>query len=101
LFDPIAAVVESKGCWNTELYTALKGQLFRNYMILLRAQAGIYLVGWFDVDKWDSDDSRRDRVRKMSIGDAKAQLNRQAATLPDGFFVRPVMLECYVPKTSE
>jgi hypothetical protein len=101
LFDPIAAVVESKGCWNTELYTALKGQLFRNYMIPLRAQAGIYLVGWFDVDKWDSDDGRRDRVRKMSIGEAKAQLDRQAATLPDGFFVRPVMLECYVPKTSE
>jgi hypothetical protein len=44
-FDPIVAVVETKGCWNTELYSTLEGQLFRNYMIPLRAQAGIYLVG--------------------------------------------------------
>jgi hypothetical protein len=42
LFDPLAAVVETKGCWNNELFTALEGQLFRNYMIPLRAQAGIY-----------------------------------------------------------
>jgi hypothetical protein len=101
LFDPIAAVVETKGCWNSELFTALEGQLFRNYMVPLRAQAGIYLVGWFDTDKWDPEDSRRDCVPKMSISEVKAQLDGQADALPDGFVVRTVILECRIPKTSE
>jgi hypothetical protein len=99
LFDPIAAVIETKGCWNNELFTALEEQLFRDYMIRLRAQAGIYLVGWFDFDRWDPEDSRRNRVPKISIDEAKARLDRQAAELPEGFVVRPVLLECHVPKT--
>jgi len=97
LFDPLAAVVETKGCWNGELFTALEGQLFRCYMIPLRAQAGIYLVGWFDTDRWDPDDSRRARVPKIGIEAARSELDRQAAALPDGFVVRPVILECHAP----
>jgi hypothetical protein len=100
LFDAISAVIETKGCWNNELFTALEEQLFRDYMIRLRAETGIYLVGWFDIEKWDPEDSRRNRVPKMPIGEAKAQLDHQAAALPDGFIVRPVILECHVPKTS-
>jgi hypothetical protein len=97
LFDPLAAVVEAKGCWNGELFTALEGQLFRNYMIPLRAQAGVYLVGWFDTQKWDPDDSRRARVPKIPVNEVRAQLDRQAAALPEGFVVRPVILKCRVP----
>jgi hypothetical protein len=99
LFDPLAAVVEAKGCWNAELFTALQRQLFQNYMIPLRAQAGVYLVGWFDTDQWDPDDSRRDRVPKIPIDEAQAQLDRQAAALPEGFVVRPVILQCRVPSS--
>jgi hypothetical protein len=99
-FDPIAAVIETKGCWNSELFTALEEQLFRDYMIRLRAQAGIYLVGWFDTEKWDPEDSRRGRVPKITMVEAKQRLDRQAAALPEGFVVRPVVLECHVPKTS-
>jgi hypothetical protein len=94
-FDPLAAVVETKGCWNNELFTALEAQLFRDYMIPLRAQAGIYLVGWFDSEKWDQDDNRRERASKISIDEVRAQLDRQSAALPDGFIVRPVILECH------
>jgi hypothetical protein len=57
-FDPITAVIETKGCWNGELFTALEAQLFSDYMIWLRAQAGIYLVGWFDTAQWDPKDGR-------------------------------------------
>ena len=67
----------------------------------LRAQAGIYLVGWFDTDKWDPEDSRLNSVPKTSISEAKAQLDRQANALSDGFVVRTVILECRVPKMSE
>jgi hypothetical protein len=46
LFDPLAVVIETKGCWNNELFTALEAQLFRDYMIGLRAQAAfIWLAG--------------------------------------------------------
>jgi hypothetical protein len=101
LFDPLAAVVETKGCWNDELLTALDAQLFRNYMIPLRAQAGVYLVGWFDTDKWDPEDSRRARVPKIPVDEAQAQLDSQAAELPEGFVVRPVILECRVPSSPK
>ncbi len=99
-FDPLAAVVETKGCWNGELFTALERQLFQSYMIPLRAQVGIYLVGWFDTDKWDPEDNRRNRVPSIPIRDVQAQLDRQAAALPQGFIVRPIILECRVPHTS-
>lgn len=96
-FDAISAVIETKGCWNPELFTALHDQLFREYMIPLRAQVGIYLVGWFDTDKWDEKDSRRDRVPRMTIEDASGQLEAQAGALPDGFIVQAVVLDCHVP----
>jgi hypothetical protein len=96
-FDAISAVIETKGCWNPELFTALREQLFLEYIIPLRAQVGIYLVSWFDTDKWDEEDTRRDRVPRMTIEDAIGQLEAQAGALPDGFIVRPVVLECHVP----
>jgi hypothetical protein len=55
------------------------------------------LVGWFDTDKWDPEDSRRNRVPKMPANDARAQLDGQAAALPEGFIVHSVILECRAP----
>jgi hypothetical protein len=96
-FDPITAVIEAKGCWNSELFTALEAQLVREYMVRLRAQAGVYLVGWFEADKWDSSDGRRKTVPKMSVDDVRAKLEGQAAGLPEGIIVRPVVVECRTP----
>ncbi len=100
LFDPVTAVVETKGCWNGELFTALERQLFRDYMIPLHAQVGVYLVGWFDTAKWDPEDNRRNRVPNVQIQDVQAQLDQQAAALPEGFVVRPIILECRVPAST-
>ena len=94
-------MIETKGCWNSELFTALEAQLLQDYMIRLRAQAGIYLVGWFDTEKWDPEDSRRARMPNMSTDELRTRLDQQAAGLPEGFIVRPVILECHVPKTSD
>lgn len=49
----ITAVIETKGCWKPQLFTALETQLYRDYMLRLQAPVGIYLVGWFDKPKWD------------------------------------------------
>ena len=95
--NSITGVVETKGCWNRELFTALEAQLFRNYMVRLQAQAGVYLVGWFQTDKWDKKDRRRSRVPKMTIEEATQKLEHQASELPEGFVVHPVIVECRVP----
>ena len=96
-FDSITAVIEAKGCWNGELFTALEAQLVREYMIRLRAQAGVYLVGWFETDNWDPKDGRRKTVPKLSVENVRAKLESQAAALPDGIVVRPVVIECRTP----
>jgi hypothetical protein len=97
--DPIAAVIEVKGCWNDELFTALEEQLVRDYMVDLRAPVGIYLVGWFDQAQWDPADYRRAQVPKMSIAAVQNRLDQQAAALADEFQVRAVVLDTRVPGT--
>lgn len=95
--DPIAAVVEAKGCWNDELFTALGTQLVEDYMVQLRAPVGIYLVGWFDLANWDPNDSRHRRVPKQPIEEVRQQLDEQAAAAPEGFLVRAVVMEIGSP----
>jgi hypothetical protein len=66
-------------------------------MVRLRSQTGSFLVGWFDTDKWDTTDYRRAHVPKMTVPDVRAELEKQAARLPDGIVVRPVVMECRAP----
>jgi hypothetical protein len=99
-YDTITAVIEVKGCWNRELFTGLEDQLFRDYMIKLRAPIGIYLVPWFETENWDDKDSRRGQVPKIPMDDARRRLEQQAAALPDGFFVSPLVFECRIPSSA-
>ena len=98
--DPIAAVIEAKGCWNAELFTALETQLVQDYMVQLRAPAGIYLVGWFDPVKWDPADSRRDRVPRETAENVRRIVEQQAAMAPEGFRVCAVVVEIAAPWES-
>lgn len=97
--DPITAVIEVKGCWNSEIFTALDKQLVRDYMVDLRAPVGIFLVGWFDQAQWDQADYRRPRVPHISIEKAQDVLDQQAAAVPEGFLVRAVVLNIRAPGT--
>jgi hypothetical protein len=74
-----APVIETKGCWNRELYTAIGAQLVGDYMVNLRAPVGIYLVGWFNKTLWDTTDSRRGRVPDTPITEVRNRLDQQAA----------------------
>lgn len=82
-FEPITAVIEAKGCWNDDIFTALEAQLVREYMIRLRAQAGIFLVGWFETDKWDPKDGRR-RDRAEDVGGRSQGETRGPGCEPSG-----------------
>ena len=93
----ITAVIETKGCWNPELLTAIKTQLVDDYLIRLAAPVGIYLVGWFDKTKWDPTDYRRGRTPDWTLDEAQSLLDQQAAGLPQAFIVRSIVLDCRAP----
>ena len=95
--DPITAVIEAKGCWNDELFTALESQLVQRYMVQLGASVGVYLVGWFDTASWDPKDSRRRDVPKRPVDEVRQELDAQAAGVPEGFLVRSVVMEIGSP----
>jgi hypothetical protein len=95
--DPIAAVIEVKGCWNSELFTAVEQQLVRDYMVDLGAPVGIYLVGWFDRTQWDPIDYRRKQVPHIPTAEVQHRLDQQAAAAPEGFQVRAVVLDIQAP----
>jgi hypothetical protein len=96
-FDKITAVIETKGCWNAALMTAIETQLRNDYLARLGAPVGIYLVGWFDKPKWDKSDSRRAKSPSWGAAEAQQRLDAVATALSVGFDVRAVVLDCHAP----
>ncbi|MEW6185122.1 MAG: hypothetical protein AB1585_05210 [Thermodesulfobacteriota bacterium] len=80
-YDRITVVIESKGCWNPELDTAMETQLVGQYMGEDRSQFGLYLVGWFNCDLWVDDDYRKKQAPRISIEQVRVQLEKQASEL--------------------
>ena len=60
--DRVKTIIEVKGCWHTELKTAMKDQLVDDYLAHSDSRHGLYLVGWFGRDRWSESDYRRDQV---------------------------------------
>jgi hypothetical protein len=94
-YDTITAVIETKGCWNAGLLTALRSQLYADYLVRLRAPIGIYMVGWFDKVKWDPKDPRKAATPNCSLQEIQERLDTQADAVPVGFTVRAVVLDCH------
>ena len=95
VFSTITAVIETKGCWNRELLTAMKAQLIDDYLVKLAAPVGIYLVGWFDKNKWDPRDYRRNDTADWTIHEAQRHFDEQAAGMPKSFIMSAVVLDCH------
>jgi len=51
----LSVIIESKGCWNSGLLTAMKTQLSERYLKFAPEACGIYLVGWFRCERWDGE----------------------------------------------
>jgi hypothetical protein len=96
-YDAIVAVIETKGCWNSGLFTAIETQLRDDYLRRLGAPLGIYLVGWFDKAKWDVSDKRSKRVPAMGIVETRCLLDEKAAALSKGYIIRVMVLDCHAP----
>jgi len=56
-------------------------QLVGRYLKDNHCQYGLYLVGWFNCDQWDTTDSRKKRSQSSDINKARSQFDEQASTL--------------------
>jgi predicted NACHT family NTPase len=83
VYDTITAVIEVKGCWHPELDHAMKSQLADRYLADNHYRHGLYLIGWFNCDDWDPDDSRRGDAPQLTLEEADAKYSAQAAELSD------------------
>lgn len=92
--DRVSVIIEVKGCWNQkDLNTAMKTQLVERYLKDNRCQYGLYLIGWFNCDKWDESDTRKKSAPKISLEEARQKFNLQAAELSQqGVQVRAYVL---------
>ena len=97
VFSTITAVIETKGCWNREVLTAMRAQLVDDYLVKLAAPVGIYLVGWFDKKKWDPRDYRKKETADWTTHEAQLHFDEQAAVMPKAFIVSAVVLDCHAP----
>ena len=58
----------------------MERQLVR-YLMNHQCPYGIYLVGWFDCEKWTGKNPARKRCPKADIAEARQQFEDQASTL--------------------
>lgn len=96
-YDIITAVIEVKGCWNTEVERAMEAQLVDEY---LRSSSsyGLYLVGFFNCDQWRPSDWRKKKCQKYTLEKLKTQLETQASDLSgDGLQVRASVIDARLP----
>ena len=77
--------------------TAIKTQLYDDYLTRLGAPIGIYLVGWFDKSKWDPQDRRRGRSPLWDAAETQQRLDAKAAELPAGFVIKVIVIDCHAP----
>lgn len=68
--DTITIVGEVKGCWNEDLYADQEDQLLNRYLIENGHSHGIYIVAFFDGNRWKSTDrSSRHKAKKHTLED--------------------------------
>ncbi|MGK7951807.1 MAG: NACHT domain-containing NTPase [Xenococcaceae cyanobacterium] len=80
-YDSVAAIIEVKGCWNSQLNTAMETQLVNRYLQDNTCQHGLYLIGWFNCEQWDSSDYRKNKAPKISVVEAQQEFDLQAEQL--------------------
>jgi hypothetical protein len=98
--DRITTVVEAKGCWNDELFTAMKTQLRDRYLKENGDASGIYCVGWFQCAGWDGTDPRKRSTRSVTIEQIRRKLEKQAQRLSGLNRISSTVLDVRLPEPS-
>ena len=79
--DVVTAIIETKGCWNRELDTAMETQLSDRYLHDNETNCGLYLIAWFNCTQWDDGDYRKGNAPKQTLQKAREQFDNQAKEL--------------------
>lgn len=84
--ESYCVIIEVKGTWNKELNISMKDQLLKRYLSDVSCQHGIYLVGWFNCDKWSQQDYRKADAQSSTknfstLEEAKKHFTNQAKNL--------------------
>lgn len=80
-FESVTVIIEVKGCWNGDLENSMERQLLNRYMTDSSCDHGLYVIGWFTCDQWDSSDPRIKRCPKITIDKARQKFSAQAVGL--------------------
>lgn len=92
-YDVVTVIIEVKGCWNSELKTAMETQLVGRYMKDNFCNHGLYLVGWFYCEQWDDEDHRKQKTPKLTLVEAQGEFDAQARYLSkDGTVVKAYVM---------
>lgn len=99
--DKVSVVIESKGCWNNDLDTAMETQLKTNYLAGGGYRCGLYLIGWFYCDRWKEEDKKESSPLKVirnrtnrTLEENRDFFGRQAAELCDeNFSIKSFLLD--------
>lgn len=78
---PVSVIIEVKGCWNGELWTAMREQLVERYLQENACRHGIYLVGWYDCAYWRKSHPHPTERRVSTPDRAQQILDEQARAL--------------------
>lgn len=99
---PARCRIELKGCWNRELMTAMRTQLFDDYLLIEGLTDGVYVIAWFDIDQWnDSRDTRLSIARSRSRDEVQLALNIQATEIGKlGVRIQTVIVDIPRPTRS-
>jgi len=95
--NPLEVVVETKGCWNPGLYKDMERQLAHRYLTTGNSRHGIYLVGWFNWEKWNDKTQYHRRARTCKV-ESKAELEKMLSAQANdlkrqGFSIVPIVLD--------
>ena len=78
--DPLTVVVEVKGCWNPHVLDDIEDQLVQKYLLPHGLRYGLYVVGWFVCDAWQSP---RNNLTSATLKDGKSELRELAKATVD------------------
>lgn len=100
-------IIEVKGCWNPELRSSIRSQLYDRYLCDDNCyKYGIYLIGWYWCDKWDKErkDSKINKTKKENrfsetdIFETEEFFNKQALQLSkDDKNIVSIVLDLSIP----
>jgi hypothetical protein len=92
--EDLTTIVEVKGCWHPDVVSALDTQLVERYLRATANRFGVYLVIWFDSERWRDDDRRRAACARVDRDETMRALAARARELEaeHGLYLRVVAL---------